>query len=114
MNFVPDIRTFGLDYNANRGAGGQLTNFAIANNSMAVHCSSFPTGTYKKGHRDGVGAYVRGPGGLRPLRPGVRGPGRGGRAAAAGVQEALTHRRTPWLLSCLSGAEPCGGSRGAR
>ncbi|MCH7655666.1 MAG: hypothetical protein IIC95_06725, partial [Chloroflexi bacterium] len=51
MNFVPDIRTFGLDYNANRGAGGQLTNFAIANNSMAVHCSSFPTGTYKKGHR---------------------------------------------------------------
>ena len=58
VNFVPDIRTFGLDYNANRGAGGQLTNFAIANNSMAVHCSSFPTGTYKKGHRHGVGAYV--------------------------------------------------------
>jgi mannose-6-phosphate isomerase-like protein (cupin superfamily) len=58
LNFVPDIRAFGLDANANRGAGGQLTQFDIANNSMAVHTSQFPSGTYKKGHRHGVGAHL--------------------------------------------------------
>ena len=58
VHFVPDTRAFGLDTNANRGAGGQLTNFSISNNSMGVHCSSFPQGTYKKGHRHGAGAHV--------------------------------------------------------
>ena len=58
VNFVPNMKLFGLDQNISRGAGGQLTSFEIANNSMAVHCSSFPPGTYKKGHRHGVGAHV--------------------------------------------------------
>jgi len=58
VNFVPNIRSFGLDLNVNRGAGGQLTNFEISNNSMGVHCSSFPTGTYKKAHRHNAGAHV--------------------------------------------------------
>ena len=58
VNFVPNIRSFGLDTNVNRGAGGQLTSFEIANNSMGVHCSSFPTGTYKKAHRHNAGAHV--------------------------------------------------------
>jgi predicted metal-dependent enzyme (double-stranded beta helix superfamily) len=57
-NFIADIRAFGLDSAPNRGAEGFLTNFVIANNQMAVHCSEFPPGTYKKGHRHNVGAHV--------------------------------------------------------
>jgi gentisate 1,2-dioxygenase len=57
-NFIPDIRAFGLDSAANRGASGFLTTFSLSNNSMAAHCSEFPPGTYKKAHRHGVGAHV--------------------------------------------------------
>ena len=57
-NFIADIRTFGLDDAAGRGAGGLLTMFAMSNNSMAAHCSQFPPGTYKKSHRHNVGAHV--------------------------------------------------------
>jgi hypothetical protein len=57
-NFIPDIRSFKLDPRPSRGAGGFLTTFALANNAMAAHCSDFPPGTYKKGHRHGVGAHV--------------------------------------------------------
>jgi quercetin dioxygenase-like cupin family protein len=57
-NFIADIRTFALDKAPNRGADGFLTNFTFANNQMAVHCSDFPPGTYKKGHRHNVGAHV--------------------------------------------------------
>lgn len=57
-NFIPDIRSFGLDSAANRGANGFLTTFSLSNNSMAAHCSEFPPGTYKKAHRHGVGAHV--------------------------------------------------------
>jgi hypothetical protein len=57
-NFIPDIRSFGLDENVNRGAGGFLTTFTLSNNQMAGHCSQFPPGTYKKAHRHGVGAHV--------------------------------------------------------
>jgi gentisate 1,2-dioxygenase len=57
-NFIPDIRTFGLDSATNRGANGFLTNFSLSSNSMAAHCSQFPPGTYKKAHRHGVGAHV--------------------------------------------------------
>ena len=57
-NFIADIRAFGLDSRPDRGADGFLTNFMLSNNSMAVHCSEFPTGTYKKAHRHNVGAHV--------------------------------------------------------
>ena len=30
----------------------------MANNQMAMHCSEFETGLYKKAHRHGVGAHV--------------------------------------------------------
>src|SRR6266540_44023 len=38
-NFIADIRAFGLDTAANRGANGFLTQFSLSNNSMAAHCS---------------------------------------------------------------------------
>jgi hypothetical protein len=57
-NLIADIRTFELDRNYNRGADGFLTNFTLSNNQMIGHCSEFPPGTYKKGHRHGVGAHV--------------------------------------------------------
>ena len=58
LNFIPDIRTFALDDRPERGAGGQLTTFSLSNNSMAIHCSQFPPGTYKKAHQHNVGAHV--------------------------------------------------------
>jgi hypothetical protein len=57
-NFIPDMRSFKLDSRPGRGAGGFLTQFSLANNAMAAHCSEFPPGTYKKAHRHGVGAHV--------------------------------------------------------
>lgn len=57
-NLIADIRSFALDRNRNRGAGGFLTSFTLSNNQMVGHCSEFPPGTYKKAHRHGVGAHV--------------------------------------------------------
>ncbi len=57
-NFVADIRAHILDSNPHRGEGNFRAGFSMSNNSMAVHCSEFPPGTYKKKHRHGVGAHV--------------------------------------------------------
>jgi len=57
-NFVPDLRTFKLDDYSERGAGGINMRFRLANNQMECHVSDFPPGTYKKGHKHGVGAHV--------------------------------------------------------
>lgn len=38
--------------------GASTAAFQMSSNSMAVHCSSFLPGTYKKAHRHGVGAHV--------------------------------------------------------
>ena len=57
-NFVPDIRAFTLDSNPRRGVGNSRAGFSLSNNSMYVHSSEFPPGTYKKVHRHGVGAHV--------------------------------------------------------
>jgi hypothetical protein len=57
-NFVPDVRTFKLDDYSERGAGGVNMKITLANNQMQGHISEFPPGTYKKGHKHGVGAHV--------------------------------------------------------
>lgn len=57
-NFIPDLRAFTLKENPGRGVGNLRMGFHIANNQMAAHCSDFPPGIYKKGHRHGVGAHV--------------------------------------------------------
>jgi quercetin dioxygenase-like cupin family protein len=59
-NFVPDLRTFALNEATGdrRGAGATTAMFNLSNNQMAAHCSEFPPGTYKLGHRHGVGAHV--------------------------------------------------------
>ncbi|MPZ15894.1 MAG: ethanolamine ammonia lyase-activating protein [Chloroflexi bacterium] len=57
-NFVPDIRSFTLRDNPGRGVGNIRMGFLLANNQMAAHCSDFPPGKYKMGHRHGVGAHV--------------------------------------------------------
>ena len=57
-NLVPDIRTFGLDANDPRGQGSFRLGFTLAGNQMVAHSSEWPTGTYMKGHRHGVGAHV--------------------------------------------------------
>ena len=57
-NFVPDVRSLGLHVLERRGAGGRNLQIALAENSMGVHISEFPVGTYKKAHRHGPGAHV--------------------------------------------------------
>src|SRR5581483_843029 len=57
-NFVPDLRSFKLDDYSERGAGGVNMRFALSNNQMVAHVSTFPAGTYKMGHKHGAGAHV--------------------------------------------------------
>src|SRR5207249_1453422 len=55
--FVADLRAFQLRP-SNRGMGAISQGFNLSNNQMAIHCAEFPPGTYKQGHRHGVGAHV--------------------------------------------------------
>jgi quercetin dioxygenase-like cupin family protein len=57
-NFVADVRSFQLQDNQKRGAGGKIIMLEIANNLMSAHISQFPVGTYKKAHRHGAGSHV--------------------------------------------------------
>ncbi|HLK14887.1 MAG TPA: hypothetical protein VKT78_08785 [Fimbriimonadaceae bacterium] len=57
-NFVPDIRSFPLDSNDDRGVGSFRLGFTFSKNQMVAHSSAWPVGTYLKGHRHGVGAHV--------------------------------------------------------
>lgn len=56
-NFVPDVRSFALRP-SQRGYQAVGMMFSLANNQSIAHCTSFPPGTYKLGHRHGVGAHL--------------------------------------------------------
>ena len=57
-NFVADVRAFDkLGDDPTRGLGRNIQ-FEMGCNSMAVHISEFPVGTYKKAHRHEPGAHV--------------------------------------------------------
>jgi oxalate decarboxylase/phosphoglucose isomerase-like protein (cupin superfamily) len=57
-NFVPDAHALELQTWRSRGAGGKVTLFELADNTMCAHVAEFPVGTYKKAHRHGPGAHV--------------------------------------------------------
>src|ERR1700751_4769609 len=57
-SFVADAITLPLISAKERGPGGGHIRFSMAKGSMNSHISQFPTGTYKKGHAHGPGAYV--------------------------------------------------------
>lgn len=57
-NFIPDLRTFGLDDHPERGPGASNMFFAMANNATSGCIAQFPTGTYLKAHRHGPGAEI--------------------------------------------------------
>jgi len=57
-NFIADVRSFQLQDNRKRGAGGKIIMLEIANNLMSAHISQFPVGTYKKAHRHGPGSHI--------------------------------------------------------
>ena len=56
-NFVPDVGSFQLRP-SRRGFQAVGMMFSMANNQSIAHCSSFPPGVYKWGHRHGVGAHL--------------------------------------------------------
>ncbi len=57
-NFIPDVYSFQLKDQKERGAGGNGILFELSENSMGSHISDFPMGTYKKAHRHGPGAHI--------------------------------------------------------
>ncbi len=57
-NFVPDLSVFELRQWKERGAGGSSMMFAMADETMHVHCSEMPVGTYKKAHRHGADFHI--------------------------------------------------------
>lgn len=57
-NFIPDVYSFQLQDQKERGAGGSGILFEMSENSMGSHISEFPVGTYKKAHRHGPGAHI--------------------------------------------------------
>lgn len=59
-NFVSDAPGFNLDLDPTerRGRGNASNGFILSANGMRVRVMEFPTGSYKKGHRHGPGAYV--------------------------------------------------------
>jgi len=55
-NFIADVRAFDkLDHDPSRGYGGNVQ-LGMGCNSMSLHMSEFPVGTYKKAHRHEPGA----------------------------------------------------------
>ena len=57
-NFVPDVPAMKLFEWKERGGGGRNIMLQMGEGNLIAHISGFQTGTYKKAHRHGPGAYL--------------------------------------------------------
>jgi oxalate decarboxylase/phosphoglucose isomerase-like protein (cupin superfamily)/mannose-6-phosphate isomerase-like protein (cupin superfamily) len=57
-NFIPDARKVLIDAQEQKGAGVNLTQFEIANNTLIGHLAEWPVGRYHKAHYHGGGAVL--------------------------------------------------------
>ena len=57
-NFIPDLRVAALDPQTQKGAGVNLTQFEICNNTLIGHVAEWPVGCYHKAHHHGGGAVL--------------------------------------------------------
>jgi len=57
-NFIPDARQAQIDAQEQKGAGVNLTQFEIANNTLIGHLAEWPVGRYHKAHFHGGGAVL--------------------------------------------------------
>ena len=57
-NFIPDVRKAIIDEQEQKGAGVNLTQFEMANNTLIGHLADWPVGRYHKAHYHGGGAVL--------------------------------------------------------
>jgi oxalate decarboxylase/phosphoglucose isomerase-like protein (cupin superfamily) len=57
-NFIPDARKAAIDAQEQKGAGVNLTQFEIADNTLIGHLAEWPVGRYHKAHYHGGGAVL--------------------------------------------------------
>ena len=57
-NFIPDARKAAIDAQEQKGAGVNITQFEIADNTLIGHLAEWPVGRYHKAHYHGGGAVL--------------------------------------------------------
>ncbi len=57
-NFIPDARKTLIDAQEQKGAGVNITQFEISNNTLIGHLAEWPMGRYHKAHYHGGGAVL--------------------------------------------------------
>ena len=57
-NFIPDARRTVIDAQEQKGAGVNITQFEISNNTLIGHLAEWPVGRYHKAHFHGGGAVL--------------------------------------------------------
>ena len=57
-NFIPDARQAKIDAQEQKGAGVNITQFEISNNTLIGHLAEWPVGRYHKAHYHGGGAVL--------------------------------------------------------
>jgi uncharacterized cupin superfamily protein len=57
-NFIPDARQVVIDAQEQKGAGVNITQFEISNNTLIGHLAEWPVGRYHKAHFHGGGAVL--------------------------------------------------------
>jgi oxalate decarboxylase/phosphoglucose isomerase-like protein (cupin superfamily) len=57
-NLIPDVRQAKIDAQEQKGAGVNITQFEISNNTLIGHLAEWPVGRYHKAHFHGGGAVL--------------------------------------------------------